>query len=122
MVTVRGKSPRESNPRRREIMKGQSILVSATAAALLGGLLLAHPTRAGDKKQVDMITCEDFLKMAPASQERVAYWVDGYQAAQGKSAIEVIEFDKFGQPIGEMVQDCKNTPKDTLWEKLKKYL
>jgi HdeA/HdeB family len=103
-------------------MKRRSIIVSAALASTLGALTQALPVQAGDKKPVDQITCEDFLKMAPASQERVAYWVDGYQAAQGKSAIEVIEFDKFGQPIGEMVQDCKSTPKETLWQKLKKYL
>jgi HdeA/HdeB family len=103
-------------------MKKQSMLASATLLSALGGLLVALPAQAGEKKQVDMITCEDFLKMAPASQERIAYWVDGYQEAQGKSAIEVIEFDKFGQPIGEMVEDCKTTPKETLWQKLKKHL
>jgi HdeA/HdeB family len=103
-------------------MKTRSIIVSAALASALGALALALPVQAGEKKPVDQITCEDFLKMAPASQERIAYWVDGYQEAQGKSAIEVIEFDKFGQPIGEMVQDCKNNPKETLWQKLKKHL
>jgi hypothetical protein len=27
-----------------------------------------------------------------------------------------------GQPIGALVEDCKATPKETLWEKLKKHL
>lgn len=98
-------------------MKNQSIIVSVAAASALG-LWIASPAQAGEKKQVNMITCEDFVKMSPAAQERAAYWVDGYQHG-GKSAIEVIEFDKFGQPIGEIVEDCKKTPKETLWEKLK---
>jgi HdeA/HdeB family len=103
-------------------MKKQSIIGSVTMASALGGLLVALTAQAGDKKQVDMITCEEFLKMAPAAQERVAYWVDGYQEGNGKAAIEVIELDKFGQPVGEIVEDCKKTPKETLWQKLKKHL
>ena len=103
-------------------MKTRSIIVSAALASLLGALALALPVQAGEKKPADMVTCEDFLKMAPANQERIAYWVNGYQAAQRKNAVEVIEFDKFGQPIGEIVEDCKSTPKETLWQKIKKHL
>jgi hypothetical protein len=32
----------------------------------------------------------------------------------------IVELDKFGQPIAEIVEDCKKTPKETLWQKLKK--
>jgi acid stress chaperone HdeA len=103
-------------------MKTRSIFVSAALAAALGNLLVALPAKGGEKKQADQITCEDFLKMAPASQERIAYWVNGYQHGQGNPAVEVIEFDKFGQPIGEIVEDCKAAPKETLWQKLKKHL
>jgi len=108
-------------------MKKQSMIVSTAFAAALGSLLvaprLAAPQlQAGGKKQADQITCEDFLKMAPASQERIAYWVNGYQHGQGNPAVEVIEFDKFGQPIGQIVEDCKAAPKETLWQKIKKHL
>jgi HdeA/HdeB family protein len=103
-------------------MKQQSIVVSAALASALGSLLVALPAHGGEKKQADQITCEDFLKMAPASQERIAYWVNGYQHGQGNPAVEVIEFDKFGQPIGEIVEDCKATPKETVWQKIKKHL
>ena len=103
-------------------MRKQSIVVSTALASALGSLLVAWPVQGGEKKQADQITCEDFLKMAPASQERIAYWVNGYQHGQGNPAIEVIEFDKFGQPIGQIVEDCKAAPKETLWQKIKKHL
>ena len=103
-------------------MKRQSIIVSAALASALGSLLVALPVQGGEKKPADQITCEDFLKMAPASQERIAYWVNGYQHGQGNPAIEVIEFDKFGQPIGQIVEDCKAAPKETLWQKIKSRL
>jgi len=104
-------------------MKEHSIITAVVAGLVLGGLAAAPAARAQSKsKQVDMITCEEFLAMPPQNQERIAYWVDGYQEGNGKKAIEVIQFDKFGQPIGEMVEDCKTTPKETLWQKLKKHL
>jgi hypothetical protein len=36
--------------------------------------------------------------------------------------VGTVAFDKFGQPIGELVADCKATPKETLWQKIKKHL
>lgn len=68
------------------------------------------------------ITCEEFLALNPNDQQRTAYWVDGYQEAKGEAAVGTVAFDKFGQPIGALVEDCKATPKETLWQKLKKHL
>jgi HdeA/HdeB family len=104
-------------------MNKHSIVLSASVGLALGGLVAVLPARAESKsKQVDMITCEEFLAMNPDSQQRIAYWVDGYQEGKGQAAIEVIELNKFGQPIDEMVEDCKTTPKETLWQKVKKHL
>src|SRR5438552_170413 len=58
----------------------------------------------------------------PDDQHRIAYWIDGYQAAKGEAVVGAVAFDKFGQPVGALVGDCKATPKETLWEKLKKHL
>jgi hypothetical protein len=48
--------------------------------------------------------------------------VDGYAQAKNEAAIGTVAFDKFGQPIGALVEDCQATPKETLWQKLKKHL
>ncbi len=90
-------------------------------AFVLGALIVASPAGAAGK-QVDQITCEEFLAMDPNNQNRVAYWVDGYATAKGEAAVGTVAFDKFGQPIGALVDDCKATPKETLWQKLKKHL
>ena len=74
------------------------------------------------EKQVDRITCEEFLALDPNDQQRIAYWVDGYEAAKGEAVVGTVAVDKFGQPIGALVDDCKATPKETLWQKLKKHL
>jgi hypothetical protein len=103
---------------------GKSWIVgSITAGALLGGLAAAPPApAAGKSKQVDQITCEEFLALNESDQNKIAFWVDGYQTAKGEAAIGTVGFDKFGQPIGALVDDCKATPKETLWQKLKKHI
>jgi|SRR5262245_1070372 len=104
-------------------MRNDRIIGPVTAGLVLSGLALAGPAGAAAKgKQVDQITCEEFLALNPDDQQRIAYWVDGYAAAKGEAAVGTVAFDKFGQPIGALVDDCKATPKETLWQKLKKYL
>lgn len=104
-------------------MRNDWIINSVTLSLVLGGLVAAGPVRAESKsKQVDQITCEEFLALNPDDQQRIAYWVDGYAVAKNEAAVGTVAFDKFGQPIGALVTDCKATPKETLWQKLKKYL
>jgi len=105
-------------------MRNDWIIGPITLGLALGGLVLAGPAQAQARsKQVDKITCEEFLELNPDDQQRIAYWVDGYaQAKNEEAAISTVAFDKFGQPIGALVEDCKATPKETLWQKLKKYL
>jgi hypothetical protein len=90
-------------------------------AMIVSGLVTAGPVGAAGK-QVDQITCEEFLALNESDRNKIAYWVDGYQVAKGEAAVGTVAFDKFGQPIGALVEDCKATPKETLWQKLKKHL
>jgi len=92
------------------------------AGPLALGLLLSAGVASAADKAVDKITCEEFLAMDPDNQNRIAYWVDGYAQAKGEAAVGTVAFDKFGQPVGALVEDCKATPKETLWQKLKKHL
>ena len=101
-------------------MRKEWMIGSMALGVVLGGALAAPAFAAS--KQVDQITCEEFLALNPNDQQRIAYWVDGYQTAKGEAAVGVVAFDKFGQPIGALVDDCKATPKETLWQKLKKHL
>jgi hypothetical protein len=100
-------------------MKPTTFLALSALAATVA--TATTPARAADKA-VDQITCEEFLAMDEANQNRIAYWVDGYAQAKGEAAVGTVAMDKFGQPIGELVAACKATPKATLWEKLKSHL
>jgi len=104
-------------------MRTRGIVAVVTIGVAIAGPMAAVPGLAADKnKQVDKITCEEFLALNPDDQQRIAYWVDGYQVAKGEATVGTVAFDKFGNPIGALVDDCKATPKETLWEKLKKHL
>jgi len=94
---------------------------SAALAAVLGSPWFSQAASAASKK-IDQITCEEFLALDPDDQNRIAYWVDGYAQAKGEAAVGTVALDKFGQPIGALVEDCKKTPKETLWQKIKKHL
>jgi hypothetical protein len=97
-------------------------LASLACAGAFTATALAAGAATAATKKVDQITCEEFLAMNPDDQNRIAYWVDGYAAAKGEAAVGTVALDKFGQPIGALVEDCKAAPKETLWQKLKKHL
>ena len=99
----------------------KQIVAPVALGVVLGGLLAAGTASAASKK-VDQVTCEEFLALDPDDQNRIAYWIDGYAQAKGEAAVGTVALDKFGQPIGALVEDCKKTPKETLWQKMKKYL
>src|SRR5262245_25126495 len=97
-------------------------IVAPVAFVVVFGGLVAAGTAVAASKKVDQITCEEFLALNPDDQNRIAYWIDGYAQAKGEAAVGTVALDKFGQPIGTLVEDCKKTPKETLWQKMKKYL
>ena len=101
-------------------MKGW--IVAVAAGGIVVGGLSADATDKKAEKKVEDITCEEFLAMSPENQNRIAYWVDGYFEGKNESATSTVALDKFGQPIGALIEDCKATPKETLWQKLKKHL
>lgn len=100
----------------------KSWIIAAAACGITTGVLVgAGSAQAADTK-IDGITCEQFLALDPDDQNRIAYWVDGYAQAKNEAMVGTVAFDKFGQPIGELVDACKAAPKATLWEKLKSHL
>lgn len=98
------------------------IVTAACAMIALGTLIVGAGPAEAKSAKVDQITCEEFLALNPDDQNRIAYWVDGYAQGKNEAAVGTVAFDKFGQPVGALVEDCKKTPKETLWEKLKKHL
>jgi hypothetical protein len=95
------------------------ILGAAGVAMMVGAVA---PALAQSKpKKVDEVTCEEFLLLNPNEQQRIAFWIDGYAQAKGETEVGSVAFDKLGRPIGALVDDCKASPKETLWQKIKKH-
>jgi len=115
----------DGNPIHRGVEEGRHMRASTIVSLALGAslaIVATAGTASAASKKVDQITCEEFLAMNLDDQNRIAYWVDGYSAAKGEAAVGTVALDKFGQPIGALVEDCKKTPKETLWQKIKKHL
>src|SRR5260221_658950 len=105
------------------VMRKGWIVGSMTLGIVLGGLLAAHRVEAASTKkaQVDRVTCEEFLALDPENQQRIAYWVDGYQVAKGEAAVGTVATEKFERTVGVGVDDGQATPKETLGQKVKKH-
>jgi hypothetical protein len=104
-------------------MRTHAVVAGLMVIAALGALGGVGPAGAESKsKKVDEITCEEFLAMSPEDREHIAYWVDGYLERGEHSTVGTVAFDKFHQPIVAIVDECKVTPKETLWQKLKRHL
>lgn len=100
----------------------KSRIVWLIGGAALLGTLAGTPPALAKSKQVDQITCEEFLALNESDRNKIAFWVDGYETAKGEAAVGTVAFDKFGQPLGALIDECQKTPKETLWEKLKSHL
>ena len=49
----------------------------------------------------------------------MVYWIEGY--AQSGEKVESVRIDAFARPITTVVAECAKTPKETLWQKIKKH-
>ena len=82
-------------------------------------LLALISTAAQAKKSLNpkTLTCEEFLELGPDIQERVVYYMEGYD--DFGDLIDDVDTEDFGRPIEGIVVSCKQTPKKTLWERIK---
>jgi hypothetical protein len=75
------------------------------------------------------MTCEQFLAVREELQPRVAYWLDGYAAGGGtgakgdsaqagaKAAVAPVSFSR---DMAVVVAECQGSPKESVWEKIRK--
>ena len=68
----------------------------------------------------ETMTCEEFLALGEDVQPHVVYWIDGYSQS-GTAKAEGVVIHAFERPITVVVSECKKTPKETLWQKIKKF-
>jgi hypothetical protein len=75
----------------------------------------------GGKKKVKPVkmTCQEFMALGSSEQPEVAYWLDGYGRKAGDQAMGEVDLDR---DMAVLVQECKPTPKASLWSRIKSKL
>lgn len=107
-------------------MKRQTIALMVATAMIAGtGISQAAETRAEHKvprgkgaAPLTTMTCQEFLLLDDNIQPLAVYWLDGYRKGQlkGDEDVGMVALDR---PISAVVNECKRTPKETLWQKIK---
>ena len=83
--------------------------------ALVAGFALP----AAKRKNAPKMTCEEFLSLSSDVQPEVAYWLAGYNAASKTDVAAAGELD-LETDTAVLLEECKPTPKASVWEKIKK--
>jgi hypothetical protein len=91
-------------------------LASAILMITVSSLIFAE-TAAAKKTNTSTITCETFLVLEPGVQERIVWWMEGWDDS-GDRVEDAVEED-FERPIEVIVTACKETPNESLWQKIK---
>lgn len=92
------------------------------AIAALGFGVAAHASKDTAKKvNAAKFTCEEFLALGTETQPRVVYWLEGVSNS-GKPEAAEVDVGTLERPVSMIVTECRQTPKATLWDKVKQHL
>ena len=90
---------------------------------VLGGVLLSasmtSPVMAGKHKPAKL-TCEEYVILDDVVKPKVVYWAEGY-SYEGEPIEAVIDFDATDRLVPVLVDECKETPKASFWEKIRQH-
>jgi hypothetical protein len=96
---------------------------STVTLAVLSGVLLSagvmSPVLAA-KHKPEKMTCEEFLVLDDTIKPKVVYWAEGFNH-KGQAADAVVDIEATDKLVPTLVMECKEAPKATLWEKIKKH-
>ena len=67
------------------------------------------------------MTCTNFVALEDVVKPKLVYWAEGFNKG-GKATDAVVDIDETDRLVPVIDQECKETPKLTLWEKIKKHL
>lgn len=108
------------------------MLMKSTGISIISALLLvssagfaaaeaAKPVTKVDlaKKQVEKITCEDFVGLDEALQPKVIAWAAGYHQGSTKPDKVMVDISGIEKVTPFVVEACKSDPKASFWDKTK---
>lgn len=77
------------------------------------------PATAATPKPVKM-SCKEFVALDDTVKPKVVYWAEGF-SKKGKPVDSVIDVDETDKLVPMLVTECKETPKLSFWQKIKKH-
>jgi acid stress chaperone HdeA len=93
-----------------EVEAGQKLSVSGAHKSAV------H--QASAKKALSKMTCEDFVGLDETFQPKAVYWAVAY-GKHGEPDAEAVDVEGIETVIPFVVQECKKTPKESFWQKVK---
>ncbi len=66
------------------------------------------------------MTCKEFVALDDAVKPKVVYWAEGF-SKKGKPVDSMVDIDETDKLVPVLVTECKETPKLTFWQKIKKH-
>jgi acid stress chaperone HdeA len=118
-------------------MKGLSLLVVAAIGAALSGAVMADaparteatemtaktngtamPAKTARAVKPGKMTCEEFLSYDEVTRPELVFLSEGMQG-KGKAKDTVVDVDRINTLVPVVIEDCKNAPKSSFWQKLK---
>ncbi len=79
------------------------------------------PAAAGNvaPKPIKM-SCKEFVALDDAVKPKVVYWAEGF-SKKGKPVDSIVDVDETDNLVPVLVTECKETPKLTFWQRIKKH-
>lgn len=96
-----------------------TVTLAVLSGALLSGSAMTPVLAATHKPET--MTCEEFLVLDDVVKPKVVYWAEGFNH-KGKAADAVVDIEATDKLVPTLVMECKEAPKATLWEKIKRHL
>jgi hypothetical protein len=95
-----------------------------TMAVLSGVLLSAGITStvlaATPRHKPVKMTCEEYVMLDDVVKPKVVYWAEGFNQ-KGKENDAVVDIAATDKLVPILVDECKQTPEASFWEKIKKH-
>ncbi len=115
LVTECKESPEHSLMKK---IKEHAAQKPAAAVAAASGVP-QKPATAATPRPVRM-TCKEFVALDDAVKPKVVYWAEGF-SKKGKPVDSVVDVDETDRLVPVLVTECKETPKLSFWQKIKKH-
>jgi hypothetical protein len=97
-----------------------NVTITVLSAVVLLSATMTTPGFA-EPQNPEKMTCEEFLALDEVTKPKIVYWVEGFNNKE-EPVDSVVDVDETDKLVPVLIAECKETPKQTLSEKLKKHL